>query len=88
MPSHLLSTSRIHASFANLWLKWLLGLLAPAYFARTLSSGFIDVRVSLHMRLYYPVLLASNIATSCAARPGFNYDPAQGMPLLNAYVRN
>jgi len=27
MPSHLLSTSRIHASFGNLWLKWLLGLL-------------------------------------------------------------
>lgn len=28
MPSHLLSTSRIHASFASLWVKWLLGLLA------------------------------------------------------------
>jgi hypothetical protein len=27
------------------------------------------------------VLVGSIIAAGCAARPGFNYDPAQGMPL-------
>ena len=27
------------------------------------------------------ILLASLVVGGCAARPGFNYDPAQGMPL-------
>ena len=27
------------------------------------------------------ILLASIVAAACTARPGFNYDPAQGMPL-------
>ena len=34
------------------------------------------------------ILLASIIATGCAARPGFNYDPAQGMPLNNTSPQN
>lgn len=48
------------------------------------------MRVSLGMGSCYPQLgtvtrgmipLAAIILTACAARPGFNYDPAQGMPL-------
>jgi len=34
------------------------------------------------------ILLASIIATGCAARPGFNYDPAQGFPLNNTSPQN
>ena len=34
------------------------------------------------------ILLVSIIAAGCAARPGFNYDPAQGMPLNNTSPQN
>jgi hypothetical protein len=34
------------------------------------------------------ILLTSIIATGCTARPGFNYDRAQGMPLSNTSPQN
>lgn len=34
------------------------------------------------------ILLAATIVTGCAARPGFNYDPAQGAPLTITSPQN
>ena len=34
------------------------------------------------------ILLAAIAMTGCAARPGFNYDPAQGMPLTVTSPQN
>src|SRR5450432_2729563 len=34
------------------------------------------------------IFLAALALSGCAARPGFNYDPAQGMPLNNTSPQN